>query len=143
MGSDGEGKSPAALQTARRFWAARSLKEKAACGGGAAVVVRRARKRARARRHSRASRALPAARAASHRHALRAATQALVLMKLLVRDHDNWFVLAEIAHFSGSGFLLYKLLRVESCEGACAALARAAAACPAGAGLPCDATRRA
>jgi hypothetical protein len=41
-----------------------------------------------------------------------------VLLKLLVRNHDNLFVLAEIAHFSGIGFLLYKLTRVESCEGA-------------------------
>jgi hypothetical protein len=42
-------------------------------------------------------------------------------MKLLIRDHDNLFVLSEVAHFSGIGFLVYKLLRVESCEGACAA----------------------
>jgi hypothetical protein len=41
-----------------------------------------------------------------------------VLLKLLVRNHDNLFVLAEIAHFSGIGFLLYKLTRVESCAGA-------------------------
>ena len=46
--------------------------------------------------------------------------QTLVLLKLLVRNHDNLFVLAEIAHFSGIGFLLYKLTRVESCEGASA-----------------------
>ena len=39
-------------------------------------------------------------------------------MKLLIRDHDNLFVLSELAHFSGIGFLVYKLLRVESCEGA-------------------------
>lgn len=44
--------------------------------------------------------------------------QTLVLLKLLVRNHDNLFVLAEIAHFSGIGFLLYKLTQVESCEGA-------------------------
>ena len=41
-----------------------------------------------------------------------------MLLKLLVSDHDNLFVLAEIAHFSGIGFLLYKLMHVESCEGA-------------------------
>ena len=47
----------------------------------------------------------------------------LLLLKLIVRDHDNLFVLAEVAHFSGIGFLLYKLSHVESCEGArrCAA----------------------
>ncbi len=49
--------------------------------------------------------------------------QCLLLLKLLVRDHDNLFVLSEAAHFSGIGFLLYKLMHVESCEGA----ARAAA----------------
>ena len=32
--------------------------------------------------------------------------------------HDFLFVLAELAHFSGIGFLLYKLSHVESCEGA-------------------------
>jgi ER lumen protein retaining receptor len=44
--------------------------------------------------------------------------QVLLLLKLIVRDHDNLFVLAEVAHFSGIGFLLYKLSHVESCEGA-------------------------
>lgn len=41
----------------------------------------------------------------------------LLLLKLLIRDHDNLFVLAELSHFAGIGFLLFKLLRAESCEG--------------------------
>lgn len=43
---------------------------------------------------------------------------ALLLLKLLIRDHDNLFVLAELAHFAGIGFLLYKMHHNNSCEGA-------------------------
>jgi hypothetical protein len=43
----------------------------------------------------------------------------LVSLKVFIADHDNLFVFSELAHFSGIGFLVYKLARVESCEGAC------------------------
>ncbi len=48
------------------------------------------------------------------------------MLKLVVRDHDNLFVLAEACHFSGIGFLLYKLSHSESCEGALPAAGGAA-----------------
>ena len=47
-----------------------------------------------------------------------ASPQALLLLYLVVEDHDNLFVLAELAHFSGIGFLLYKLSQEETCSGA-------------------------
>ena len=43
--------------------------------------------------------------------------QALLLLYLIIEDHDNLFVLAELAHFSGIGFLLYKLYQEETCSG--------------------------
>jgi len=52
------------------------------------------------------------------RPAPRVCPQLLLLLKLMITDHDNLFVLSELSHFSGIGFLMYKLTRVESCEGA-------------------------
>jgi len=46
-----------------------------------------------------------------------AALLALVLIYLLVEDHDNLFVLAEAVHFVGIGCLVYKLSKEETCSG--------------------------
>lgn len=44
--------------------------------------------------------------------------QALFLLYLIVEDHDNLFVVAEVAHFTGIAILLYKLIQEETCSGA-------------------------
>lgn len=40
------------------------------------------------------------------------------MLYLIVEDHDNLFVVAEIAHFTGIAILLYKLAQEETCSGA-------------------------
>lgn len=41
----------------------------------------------------------------------------LAVIRLVVRDHDNLFVVAEISHAVGIGFLIYKLMKVKTCAG--------------------------
>lgn len=41
----------------------------------------------------------------------------LFAIKLLVKDHDVLFLLAEFVHFIGIGFLAYKLLKHKNCAG--------------------------
>ena len=41
----------------------------------------------------------------------------LLAIKLLVKDHDVLFLLAEFVHFIGIGFLAYKLLKHKNCAG--------------------------
>ena len=41
----------------------------------------------------------------------------LLLMKLLVTDHDVLFLIAEFVHCVGIGFLAYKLIKHENCTG--------------------------
>eukprot|EP00898_Chlorokybus_atmophyticus_P000650 jgi/Chlat1/1586/Chrsp123S01842 len=46
-----------------------------------------------------------------------AALLALLLLYLIVEDHDNLFILAETVHALGITVLLYKLIREKSCAG--------------------------
>jgi len=41
----------------------------------------------------------------------------LLLMKLMITDHDILFLIAEFVHFVGIGFLAYKLIKHKSCAG--------------------------
>jgi hypothetical protein len=49
MGSDAGGKAPPAMLKVRRWWEARSMKEKVLCGAGTALLVRTRKRSARAR----------------------------------------------------------------------------------------------
>ena len=42
----------------------------------------------------------------------------MLLLYLVIEDHDNLFVLAETVHMGGIGVLVYKLSQEESCSGA-------------------------
>ncbi|EPS57440.1 hypothetical protein M569_17376 [Genlisea aurea] len=42
---------------------------------------------------------------------------ALVLLRAVVRDHDNLFVVAEIVHSIGISVLIYKLMKEKTCAG--------------------------
>eukprot|EP00232_Nephroselmis_pyriformis_P013954 CAMPEP_0182877152 /NCGR_PEP_ID=MMETSP0034_2-20130328/14581_1 /TAXON_ID=156128 /ORGANISM="Nephroselmis pyriformis, Strain CCMP717" /LENGTH=288 /DNA_ID=CAMNT_0025009981 /DNA_START=47 /DNA_END=913 /DNA_ORIENTATION=- len=42
---------------------------------------------------------------------------ALLMLWLVVEDHDNLFVMAEIVHFGGIGVLIYKLVKEKNCAG--------------------------
>jgi len=42
---------------------------------------------------------------------------ALVLLKLIVHDHDNLFVAAEAVHSIGISVLIYKLMKEKTCAG--------------------------
>jgi predicted Kef-type K+ transport protein len=44
--------------------------------------------------------------------------QALFLMWLVIEDHDNLFVMAEVVHFLGIGLLAYKLTKKKNAGGA-------------------------
>mmetsp|Transcript_46257 Transcript_46257/g.118098 ORF Transcript_46257/g.118098 Transcript_46257/m.118098 type:complete len:281 (-) Transcript_46257:310-1152(-) len=41
----------------------------------------------------------------------------LVLLWLVVEDHDNLFIMSEVIHFSGLGFLIFKLQSKKNCAG--------------------------
>lgn len=43
--------------------------------------------------------------------------QSLVLLYLVIEDHDTLFVMAEVVQFIGIGVLAYKLLRKRNCGG--------------------------
>ena len=43
--------------------------------------------------------------------------QALFLMWLVIEDHDNLFIMAELVHFAGIGMLLYKLFSKKNAGG--------------------------
>jgi ER lumen protein retaining receptor len=40
-----------------------------------------------------------------------------VLLWLVVEDHDNLFIMSEVVHFSGLGFLIFKLQSKKNCAG--------------------------
>lgn len=42
---------------------------------------------------------------------------ALLLLYVVIEDHDSLFVMAETVHFIGIGFLAYKLVRERNCTG--------------------------
>lgn len=42
---------------------------------------------------------------------------ALVLLRFIVRDHDNLFVAAEAVHSAGISVLIYKLMKEKTCAG--------------------------
>lgn len=44
----------------------------------------------------------------------------LGLMWLVVEDHDNLFIMAEVIHFIGIGLLAYKLTSKKNAAGVCA-----------------------
>lgn len=44
--------------------------------------------------------------------------QLLVLLWLVIEDHDNLFIMAESVHFLGIGLLIYKLMTKKSAGGA-------------------------
>lgn len=44
-------------------------------------------------------------------------SQALLLMWLVIEDHDNLFIMAEFVHFAGIGMLLYKLFSKKNAGG--------------------------
>jgi hypothetical protein len=46
--------------------------------------------------------------------------QLLLLLWLVIEDHDNLFVMAEVVHFLGIGVLLYKLTTKRNAGGALA-----------------------
>ena len=41
----------------------------------------------------------------------------LLLLYVVIEDHDSLFVMAETVHFIGIGFLAYKLIREHNCTG--------------------------
>lgn len=45
-------------------------------------------------------------------------SQLLFLLWLVIEDHDNLFVMAEVVHFLGIGVLLYKLTTKRNAGGA-------------------------
>ena len=45
-------------------------------------------------------------------------SQLLILLWLVIEDHDNLFVMAEVVHFLGIGVLLYKLTTKRNAGGA-------------------------
>jgi ER lumen protein retaining receptor len=44
--------------------------------------------------------------------------QLLLLLWLVIEDHDNLFVMAEAVHFIGIAILVYKLVSKRNCGGA-------------------------
>ena len=44
--------------------------------------------------------------------------QLLVLLWLVIEDHDNLFIMAESVHFLGIGLLIYKLMTKKNAGGA-------------------------
>lgn len=44
-------------------------------------------------------------------------TQLLLLLWLVIEDHDNLFVMAETVHFIGIALLVYKLVSKRNCGG--------------------------
>jgi hypothetical protein len=42
---------------------------------------------------------------------------ALVFLRMVVRDHDNLFVAAEVVHSIGISVLIYKLMKEKTCAG--------------------------
>ena len=44
---------------------------------------------------------------------------ALVLLRVIVHDHDNLFVAAEAVHSIGISVLIYKLMKEKTCAGKC------------------------
>lgn len=42
---------------------------------------------------------------------------ALVALKLVIKDHDNFFVASEAVHFLGIIVLIYKLSNKKTCSG--------------------------
>lgn len=53
--------------------------------------------------------------------------QLLVLLWLVIEDHDNLFIMAESVHFLGIGLLIYKLMTKKNAGGAPSPLCSAAA----------------
>lgn len=43
--------------------------------------------------------------------------QLLILLWLVVEDHDNLFVMSELVHFTGIAVLIYKLQTRKNCAG--------------------------
>lgn len=43
--------------------------------------------------------------------------QSIFLMWLVIEDHDNLFVMAELVHFVGIGLLAYKLMKKRNAGG--------------------------
>jgi len=43
--------------------------------------------------------------------------QGLILLWLVIEDHDNLFVMSEFVHFAGIGALLWKLVRQKNSGG--------------------------
>ena len=46
------------------------------------------------------------------------AAQLLILLWLVIEDHDNLFIMAESVHFLGIGVLIYKLMTKRNAGGA-------------------------